>query len=68
MKQGETSFLDPRWKNVSYGEGKLVELIEKCWEFDPKLRPTSGEIVLFLRDALKKHLEWEREQQRKEKI
>eukprot|EP00522_Entomoneis_paludosa_P015623 CAMPEP_0172449426 /NCGR_PEP_ID=MMETSP1065-20121228/8141_1 /TAXON_ID=265537 /ORGANISM="Amphiprora paludosa, Strain CCMP125" /LENGTH=433 /DNA_ID=CAMNT_0013201101 /DNA_START=371 /DNA_END=1672 /DNA_ORIENTATION=- len=48
VRDGERSFLDPRWKSQSYEEGKLFELIQMCWEQDPKNRPKISDIVSFL--------------------
>jgi hypothetical protein len=61
---GELSFLDPRWKEKSYGEGQLAEIIPRCWALNPKERPSIGEVVIFLRNAIEKHVEWETRQKR----
>jgi len=51
---GNTSFIDERYQLRSYGEGKMVQLIEMCWKFKPKDRPDIFEIVEFLRIVYKK--------------
>lgn len=51
---GETAFIDPRYRNRSLAESKLVEIIEKCWEYDPSKRPTVFSVVDFLKEALRK--------------
>mmetsp|Transcript_65 Transcript_65/g.81 ORF Transcript_65/g.81 Transcript_65/m.81 type:complete len:230 (-) Transcript_65:24-713(-) len=53
IKKGNRGFLDPRWKDNSYAEGQLVEIIKICWEHEPEDRPTVGELVLLLRTAMK---------------
>ena len=49
---GETSPIDDRYRTRSLEEGKLVEIIERCWAFDPDDRPTIFEVVEFLRQAV----------------
>lgn len=49
---GELAFVDPRWKDRSYEEGKLVELLPKCWAYDPDERISIFDAVKFLRQAI----------------
>ncbi len=49
---GEIPFIDPRYRERSREEAKLVEIIEACHEFHPDDRPSIFEVVAFLRDAL----------------
>lgn len=48
---GKTGFIDDRYKTRSYGEGKMVELILMCWQYEAADRPDIFEIVKFLRRA-----------------
>lgn len=48
-------YVDPRWKERSFGEKKLVELMEKCWVYDPDERISIFEAVEFLRKAIKEN-------------
>lgn len=48
---GNSAFIDERYRTYSFGDGKLVELIEKCWAYKPEDRPTIYEVVEFLREA-----------------
>jgi len=48
----ELAFVDPRWKDRSYEEGKLVELLPKCWAYDPDERISIFDAVKFLRQAI----------------
>jgi len=48
VKKGIKPEIDPRWKTRSYIEGKLVELIKRCWEFNPDDRISMFEAVEFL--------------------
>lgn len=50
--QGKRAFIDPRWKDQSYEEGKLAELISMCWEENPADRPNIGQVVTFLADII----------------
>eukprot|EP00934_Nitzschia_sp_Nitz4_P000348 Nitzschia sp. Nitz4//scaffold42_size132992//14458//16405//NITZ4_003380-RA/size132992-processed-gene-0.26-mRNA-1//-1//CDS//3329551661//348//frame0 len=47
---GETAFIDPRYRTRSFIEGKLVEVMEKCWPYDPNDRIDMFEIVRMLRE------------------
>jgi hypothetical protein len=50
--QRETAYIDPRWRNHSFAEGLLVDIMEKCWEYDPNDRIEIGQLVLLLRQAV----------------
>jgi hypothetical protein len=47
---GKRAQLDPRWKQRSFIENNLVELMEQCWEHDPKKRPDIFTVIQQLRD------------------
>eukprot|EP00934_Nitzschia_sp_Nitz4_P000629 Nitzschia sp. Nitz4//scaffold42_size132992//16750//18247//NITZ4_003381-RA/size132992-processed-gene-0.27-mRNA-1//-1//CDS//3329551664//629//frame0 len=49
VQVGETAFVDPRYRTRSYIEGQLVEVMEKCWTFDPMKRIDIFEVVRLLR-------------------
>ena len=53
IKNGEKAPIDPSYKEHSYAERKLAELIDWCHEYDPKDRPSIFEIVEFLSQAIK---------------
>lgn len=52
IMHGDTPAIDSRYRKRSFVEGKLVEIIERCWAYEPDDRPTIFEIVEFLRDAV----------------
>ena len=52
VKKGDKVFIDPRYRERSLAEAKLVEIIEKCHEFNPKHRASIFEVVEFLRHAV----------------
>ena len=52
IKQCQTSYIDPRYRNRSLAESKLVEAIEQCWECDPKKRIAIEDVVGILRGGL----------------
>lgn len=58
---GKRSYLDPRWKQKSFGEGRLSQLIQQCWAESPNDRPSIGEVVVFLRSTLLDHERLEHE-------
>jgi hypothetical protein len=47
---GKRAQLDPRWKQRSFIDNNLVELMEQCWEHDPKKRPDIFTVIQQLRD------------------
>ena len=49
--KGEKAPIDPRYRERSLAEAKLVEVIDWCHEFDPQQRPSVFDVVQFLRDA-----------------
>jgi hypothetical protein len=49
---GERAFVDPRWKERSYIESQLVEVMEQCWEQDPTKRLDIFAVVTLLRGIL----------------
>jgi serine/threonine protein kinase len=51
VKGGETPFVDDRYRNRSMVEGRLVEIMEPCWAFDPRDRVDIFEIVAHLRET-----------------
>jgi serine/threonine protein kinase len=48
----ERAYIDPRYRSRSYAEGKLVEVMEQTWEFDPKERISIFRVVEELRKAV----------------
>jgi serine/threonine protein kinase len=50
---GETPFVDPRWRNWSFAESKLIDMMEKLWTYSPDKRPDIFAVVAFLREAIK---------------
>jgi len=58
VKNGERPYVDPRYRNRSYAEGTLVEVMEACWAYNPDQRPDLYAVVLQLQEAtnyLEKH-------------
>lgn len=49
VKGGQRAYIDPRYRTHSYIEGKLVELMERCWIEEPSDRVDIFEAVKFLR-------------------
>lgn len=52
MIKGELAYVDPRFKERSFAEKKLVELMEKCWIYEPDDRISIFDAVTFLREAV----------------
>jgi hypothetical protein len=53
--KGETSYIDPRWANHSFAEGALAKIIEPCFSWNPEDRPSMGELVVQLREAVEEN-------------
>ena len=49
---GNLTYIDPRYKQRSFAEGKLVEIVERIWKFNPTERPSIFDVVQFLREAV----------------
>ena len=54
LVDGELPYIDPRWKTNSYGEGRLVEIIEKCWKYKPNDRADVFQVTRFLDETMNK--------------
>ena len=54
--KGETAFIDERYRNQSFITSKLVEVMEKCWAFDPKDRIDIFQAVKILRQVKEVHV------------
>lgn len=52
IRMGETPFIDPRYKKRSVAEAKLAEIIERCYEYDEKDRPSIFEVIDLLWQAI----------------
>ncbi|CAB9500486.1 Probable serine/threonine-protein kinase [Seminavis robusta] len=65
IKDGKTAVIDPRYVDSSFAEGKLVEVIFRCFEYDPELRADINEIWQMLKDAIAENELWEKEAAKK---
>ena len=55
MIKKETAYIDPRYRNRTYAESALVEIMEECWTYDPDERVDIFEVVEFLREAVEEN-------------
>ena len=53
--KGDRAFIDPRWRERSFIESKLVDLMEKCWIRDTNERIDIFDAVKELREIKKEH-------------
>jgi len=51
-KKGQLPYIDPRYRTRSFAEGKLVEIMERCWEYEPDNRADIFEVSDFLTEAV----------------
>ena len=54
VRRGQIPYIDPKWKKRNLAERKIVEAIEKCWEYDPDKRLSAYEILEILREGVEK--------------
>jgi hypothetical protein len=59
LKRNITAFVDPRYKERSFAEAKLVDFIQLCWVFAPDKRIDIFQLVELLRVAVKENNERE---------
>ena len=60
MKHGVKPSIDPSYLEHSFAERKLIELIDLCYEYYPKDRPSIFAIVEFLENAIAESKEKEK--------
>jgi len=48
---GELPYVDPRYRTRSYIEGRLVEIMERCYQRDPSARATIFDVIEYLRET-----------------
>lgn len=51
LRNGETPFVDPRYRTRSFAEGKLVEIMEACWAYKSIDRPDMQTVTARLREV-----------------
>jgi len=49
--QGVEPEVDPRYEARSFIEGRLVQMMKRCWKTDPKQRASIFEVIAFLRET-----------------
>jgi hypothetical protein len=54
---GMHPYVDSRYKERSFIERKLIELMEQCWIYNPDERISIFDAVEFLRKTVKEHKE-----------
>jgi hypothetical protein len=60
--EGETAFIDPRYRARSVAERRLIEVMERCFVFEPDARADVFEVVEKLREGLQEALQEEENQ------
>lgn len=51
ITKGELPYVDPRYRTRSVIEGRLVEIMEKCWKHEMGDRATIADVVSHLRET-----------------
>lgn len=65
VKDGETAVIDPRFVESSFAENKLIEVIQRCFVYDPDMRADINEIWQMLKDAIGENEKYEKEEAKK---
>lgn len=52
VMKGRTPTIDQRYKTNSFAESRLVQIIERCWIYDPDIRPSMSEVKTMLMEAI----------------
>jgi hypothetical protein len=50
--EGRKPAIDPRYETNSFAEAQLVQVIRKCWTFNPDARPNMTEVQNMLKEAI----------------
>lgn len=51
---GDRAYIDERYRNRSFVEDGLIDVMERCWEYEPEERIDIFKVVRLLRDILAK--------------
>jgi serine/threonine protein kinase len=57
LVNGSLAFIDDRYRTRSFVEGRLVEIMERCWVYDMDKRADIFEVAQRLRQTLKESKE-----------
>ena len=52
IRHGQVSYIDPRYRDRSFGEAFLVRLLEICWFYNPQDRPSIFDVIELLQNAI----------------
>ena len=52
IKDGELPFVDSRFEDGSYAEQKLVQVLQRCWIYNPADRADIFEVVALLKEGV----------------
>jgi hypothetical protein len=66
VKRRKRPYVDPRWRERSYIEKQLVEIMMKMWRHIPEERPDIFTVVEFLKDAKRHAMEPDNAKDREE--
>ena len=51
IANGETAYLDPRYRNRNYIQDQLIKVLEHCWAYNPSDRADVFEVIQLLRET-----------------
>jgi hypothetical protein len=58
VAEGERPYIDERWLNHSFAEGRLVEIMQQCWTYEAEDRIDIGTLVQLLRNAVQENRQY----------
>jgi len=61
----ELPYINIRYRNGTYAEQKLIEIMERCWIYEPEQRIDIFTVVTFLKKAVKENQEHNEENRQK---
>jgi len=53
--QGKYPYVDERYRTRSFVESRLVDIMERCWDYDADKRPSIFDVVRHLRETATTH-------------
>ena len=66
VKEGKIPYFDPKWAEKSYAEGELSKIVESCFAFDAKDRPSITDLILRLREVVEENKRIQANKQKEE--
>jgi hypothetical protein len=53
VMDGKKPYIDPRYRTRGYMESRMVQIMERCWEYESEHRVSVFEVAHFLRETIR---------------